>query len=292
MVPKRYYKLIFTFLLPGLFIYSIFVVYPTLRAFYVSLFNWRGISRNMSFIGLGNYQKLVHDPIMWKALQHNGFFAIAFVVAILLPATVFALAFRKKIFGSNLYRIMFLLPNLMSVAVVAVLWAFLFEPSLGPINASLRLVGLGGLARPWLGDPKLALPALVLPIAWINIGFYMLVIHAGLLNIPQDLYDAAALDGAYGLKQFWYITVPLLWDIVTIVIIFVIIGALNEFALVLIMTNGGPSRSTELMATYMYKLFLGSKYGYGTAVGVVQFLLSVTVLILIQRLMRREAIEY
>jgi ABC-type sugar transport system permease subunit len=163
---------------------------------------------------------------------------------------------------------------------------------MGLVNAGLRGIGLDNLAMPWLGDPRFALPALVLPIAWINIGFYVLVVYAGLLNIPQDIYDAALMDGAQGWTQFWLVTVPLLWDIVIIVGVFIVVGALNEFSLVLIMTNGGPSRSTELMATYMYKLFLGGRYGYGTAVGVIQFALSALVLWLARRLMRKEAVEY
>jgi len=292
MLSNRYYKLVLLFVTPSLVVYVVFMIYPALKAFYVSLFSWRGVSRQMTFIGLENYTKLFHDPIMWKALKHNAFFALAFPIAILLPSTLFALGLRRKIVGSNLYRVVFLLPNLMSVAVVAVLWGFLYEPRLGPINAGLRLIGLDFFARPWLGDPKVALPALVLPIAWINIGFYVVIIYAGLLDLPRDVYDAASIDGATNWEQFWYITVPLLWDIITIVTIFIIVGALNEFSLVLIMTNGGPSRSTELMATYMYKLFLSCKYGYGTAVGVVQFTLSFAVLVITKRLMNRKVVEY
>jgi len=292
MLHRRYYKLVFVFLFPALALYAAFVLYPTLKAFYVSFFNWRGVSRQMTFVGLQNYAKLLREPIMWKALQHNAFFAVAFPVVILVPATLIALGFRRKVAGTGLYRTVFLLPNLMSLAVVAVLWTFLYEPVLGPINAGLRLLGLDSLALPWLGDPSVALPALVLPIAWVNVGFYVLMIHAGLLNIPQSLYDAAVIDGAHGWKQFWYVTVPLLWDIITIVAIFIVVGALNEFSLVLIMTNGGPSRSTELMATYMYKLFRSSRYGLGTAVGVLQFSLSVVVVVVAKRVMRREAVEY
>jgi len=246
----------------------------------------------MTFAGLGNYRELFQDPVLWKALEHNAFFALVFPIAILVPAFIFALAFQSKVLGANLYRIVFLFPNLMSVTVVAILWSFLYEPTMGPINSGLRLIGLDSLARPWLGDPKVALPALVMPIAWINIGFYVLIIHAGLINIPQDLYDAAAMDGAYGWKRFWYITIPLLWEVITIVTIYVVAGALNEFSIVLIMTNGGPSRATELLTTYMYKMFLSSEYGYGTAIGVLQFVLCVFVLVFARRLMNREAIEF
>ncbi|MGD0610826.1 MAG: sugar ABC transporter permease [Anaerolineales bacterium] len=292
MFPKRYYKLVFLFLTPGLVLYLIFVVYPTINAFIISFFNWRGVSRQMTFAGLGNYRELFQDPVLWKALEHNAFFALVFPIAILVPAFIFALAFQSKVLGANLYRIVFLFPNLMSVTVVAILWSFLYEPTMGPINSGLRLIGLDSLARPWLGDPKVALPALVMPIAWINIGFYVLIIHAGLINIPQDLYDAAAMDGAYGWKRFWYITIPLLWEVITIVTIYVVAGALNEFSIVLIMTNGGPSRATELLTTYMYKMFLSSEYGYGTAIGVLQFVLCVFVLVFARRLMNREAIEF
>lgn len=292
MPSKRYRSLILFFILPSLIIYSLFVIYPTLKAFYVSFFKWSGVSENMTFIGLENYARLLKDPIVWKSLSHNAFFMVAFPIAILIPATLVALGLRQKIFGSNFFRSIFLIPNLMSVAVVAILWIFLYEPSLGPINSGFRFLGLDSFARPWLGDPKFALIALVLPIAWINIGFYVLIIYAGLINIPQSIYDAAIIDGAEGWKKFWYITLPLLWDIVSIVIIFIIIGALNEFSLVQIMTNGGPSRSTELIATYMYKVFLDSRFGYGTTIGVLQFSLSVLALIITRRLMQREAVEY
>jgi N-acetylglucosamine transport system permease protein len=292
MPPKRYTKLILLFIFPGLLIYLTFVVFPTISAFIVSFFNWRGVSAHMTFAGLDNYRELFTDAILRKAFSHNAFFALAFPVAILIPAFIFALAFQRKVFGSAVYRIVFLFPNLMSVTIVAILWSFLYEPTLGPINSGLRFLGLNGLAKPWLGDPSVALSAIILPIAWINIGFYVLIIHAGLINIPQDIYDSAALDGAYGLNKFRFITVPLIWDVITIVIIYVVIGALNEFSLVLIMTNGGPSRSTELMTTYMYKMFLSSNYGYGTAIGVLQFILCLIVLLLVRRVMSREAVEY
>ncbi len=281
------------FLAPAGLLYGIFFVLPMAQAFYYSLFRWRGLSQNKEFIGLQNFRDLANDGIFWMAMKHNLTFMVASMLVIIPLALFFAYVLSRKVPGASGYRAVFLFPNVISIVAVAVLWSFAYNMRFGLINAFLKLVGLERYTAGWLGDPHTALPAVIATSIWYCLGFYIVLFLAGIQSIPTSFYEAASLDGATQWQSFRHVTIPLVWEILRLGVVYIIIQTMNVFGLVWVMTEGGPSNHTETMLTYLYrKAFAESQYGYGTALGVVVFLLVLTITMLITRIMKREVVEY
>lgn len=282
------------FLAPALVLYCIFFILPMAQAFYVALFRWRGVSMDKVFVGFENFRKLfTGDPIFWQCLCHNlEFLGVSFVVVIPL-ALFFANALSSRIRGAGIYRGIFLFPNVISVVAVAALWSFVYHPTFGILNSLLKALGLGHLATGWLGEPRYALLCVIATSIWYSLGFYIVLLLAGIRSIPTSYYEASALDGATPWQSFRYVTIPLVWEILKIAVIYLIIHTLNIFGLVWVMTEGGPSYHTETLLTYLYRqAFVQSNFGYATALGVVVFVIILGVSLVAGRLMRREVVEY
>ena len=263
------------------------------QAFYYSLFRWRGLSQHKEFIGVQNFQKLAGDPIFWMALRHNLTFLLAGTLIVIPLALFFAYVLSRKVRGASSYRAVFLFPNIISIVAVAVLWSFVYNMQFGLLNAFLKEVGLERLTAGWLGEPRTALPAVIVTNAWYALGFYIVLFLAGFQSIPPSFYEAASIDGANAWQSFRHITIPLLWEILKLGVIYIVIQTMNVFGLVWVMTEGGPSNHTETMLTYLYrKAFAESLYGYGTALGVVVFILVLGIALTSIRAMRREVVEY
>ena len=281
------------FLAPAVILYGAFFVTPMAQAFYYSLFRWRGLSQNKEFIGLKNFQQLAGDPIFWMALKHNLTFLVTFILIIIPLALFFAYVLSRKVWGSSTYRAVFLFPNIISIVAVAVLWSFVYNMQFGLLNAFLKVIHLDAFATGWLGEPKTALPAVIATAMWYFLGFYIVLFLAGLKSIPPSFYEAAAIDGANQWQSFRHVTIPLVWEILKLGVIYLIIQAMNVFGLAWVMTEGGPSNHTETMLTYLYrKAFAESQYGYGTAIGVVVFILVLGIALTSIRAMKREVVEY
>lgn len=303
------------FLLPAALLYAGFFLFPMAQAFYIAMFRWRGLSMNRQFVGLDNFRELLfHDPIFWKALQHNLIFMIVSLMVIIPVALLIAVALSKKVRGSQAYRAVFLFPNIISVVAVAVLWSFIYHPRMGILNAFLKIILRWSADHPcmgiltallniidlekyastgWLGEPSTALNALIATTIWYSMGFYIVLFLAGVQSIPQTFYEAASIDGASNWQSFRHVTLPLVWEILKMAIVYLIIHTLNIFGLVFIMTDGGPDNHTEVMLSYLYRLaFEESNFGYATALGVVAFMLIFIISITSIRLMRREVVEY
>lgn len=295
MQSKRRTVFILAFMLPTFFFYLLFFVYPIFQAFYVSLFRWTGLSRNRIFVGFENFRRLFSDPIILLALKHNIFVLLCATCATFIISIFFAtILTRKKYAESGFYRIVFLFPNLLSIVVISIIWMFLYNPSFGIINQLLKAVHLDRFAYVWLGDEKTVLPALVVPVVWMQAGFYMLLYMSGMQNVPQSLYESATLDGASEFTQFIRITLPLIWEIIRSSLIFFVIHSFNTtFALILLTTRGGPYRSSELLTTYLYEqAFEFSYFGYGTSIGVLIFMVMFGITFLSLRITKREVYTY
>lgn len=281
------------FLGPAVLLYGMFFVTPMAQAFYYSLFRWRGLSQNKEFIGVQNFQQLAGDPIFWMALKHNLTFLVTFILIIIPLALFFAYVLSRKVWGASTYRAVFLFPNIISIVAVAVLWSFVYNMQFGLLNAFLKVIHLDAFATGWLGEPKTALPAVIATAMWYFLGFYIVLFLAGLKSIPPSYYEAAAIDGANQWQSFRHVTIPLVWEILKLGVIYLIIQAMNVFGLAWVMTEGGPSNHTETMLTYLYrKAFAESQYGYGTAIGVVVFILVLGIALTSIRAMKREVVEY
>ncbi|MEA2536838.1 MAG: N-acetylglucosamine transport system permease protein [Chloroflexota bacterium] len=293
---RRRARFLITFLSPAIVLYSVFVLWPYAQSFYIALTQWRGVSANRTFIGLANFEKLVSDPNFWNALGHNGLMLIALPAATIGLALFFAALFAqggRTVRGAGFYRVVFFAPQVMSVVAIGLIWSFVFHPTIGLLNGALSAAGLDGLKRTWLGDPDTVLWAIALVVVWQAVGFYMVLFIAGMQAIPMSLYEAATLDGASRWQAFWRITLPLLWGHVRTALVFISIGALDLFAIVQVMTRGGPNRASDVVALFMYETaFSFSDFGYATAIGVALLLMTLTLAVLMLKATQREHIEY
>lgn len=265
---KRY-LIAYLFVLPALVLYVTFVLRPTLDVFVLSLYKWNGIAKEREWQGLANFTKLFNDHIFWEALGNNLVWLVVTLFFNVLIGLVAAALLSMNIRGRVIFRLGYFLPVVQASIVTAMIWRWIYNPD-GLLNASLRAVGLGGLARGWLGDFTWALPALAIAAGWASFGMSVVILLAGMQGIDQSLYDAARVDGANSAQTFRYVTIPGLRNVITIVVLLAMIGAFQTFDIIWATTEGGPIRATEMLATYMFKKgIMENQYGYGSAVAVV-----------------------
>jgi raffinose/stachyose/melibiose transport system permease protein len=264
------------FVLPAFLLYSIFFIYPFIQSIHISLTDWNGINPAKVFIGLENYARLLSDHLMWKALGHNLVWVILGTVSpVVIGLLLAVLLSSKNIKGRTFFRTIYFMPVMLSPVVVGIIWGWVYNPIYGMLNKILDAVGLGALSRGWLGDPNLALYMVLITAIWSYFGFCLVVLMAGMQNVDTELYDAANIDGANSLQQFFHVTIPQLNSVLTMIIAYTMIGGLNVFDIVYIMTGGGPANTTELIATYTYKQsFQFNSVGYGAALSMVMTILS------------------
>lgn len=280
------------FLAPAIFFLAVFLLYPLVSSFELSLLDWNGLGSGERFVGLENWVRLAHDTLFWKALGNNLLLAF-FSVLIQLPiALVLAVVLDEASKGSRVLKILYFLPMLMSSVALGVLFKNIYDPNFGPINAFLSAVHLDGLVRDWLGDPSLALGSVIVVICWQNIPFYMVLFLAGLSSFPRELGEAARLDGASEKTIFWRIKLPHLQGTIRTGAMLAIVGSLRYFDLIFIMTDGGPEGASELMATYMFRtVFSSFQLGYGSTVASAMFIIVTIVASLTMRVTRRYETE-
>jgi len=277
-------------LIPGLALFLLFTVYPTIQIFHKSLYLWTGVGDAPKFIGLKNFVDMFHDDVFLRSLRNTGFLMLIVPVVTLLIALINAsLLTQSKLKEKSFYRVVFFFPSILSFVVIAILWSFIYHPTMGFVNSGLEMIGLGDWAMPWLGDQRTVLWALAVTLIWQAAGYYMVMYMAGIDGISPDLYEAADLDGATRIQQFFYITIPMLWEIIRITIIFSINGVLSiSFVIVSIMTAGGPDRHSEVVMTYLYnQAFTNSNFGYAMAIGVFIFVISLMLALISNRLTER-----
>lgn len=255
------------FVLPALLFYCYFVIYPLLNTIYLSLCEWTGVGKNKLFIGLQNYKMLIQDPLIWQALSHN---VIWILVTVFVP-TVLALVLAvllttPKLKGMTVFRVTYFMPSVVSLVSVAVVWKWIFNQSYGTLNQVLRAIGLDFLCTSWLGNPNTALGSLLTAGSWTHYGFCMVIFLAALQGMDNSLFEAAMIDGANSVQRFFFVTIPLLKNTITLIVLNSLIGSFKVFDLVWIMTTGGPYHSTEVMSTYLYnQAFFMNNVGKGAA---------------------------
>ncbi len=256
---------------PAVIILAAFIIYPAFYSFFLSFHEWNGFTPEWGpFVGLDNYLDLARDGIFWRAALNSVLF-----VAVRTPLEVgiafgLALLLNRQLPGRSLMRTLFFVPVVMSLIVVTILFQRILEPNAGILNVFLRDVGLGALARPWLGDPATALPAVIFVSIWKNVGFSLVILLAGLQNLPHEVIEAARVDGANGWQLLTRIITPLMRPILAITVILSIISGLKVFDLIFIMTRGGPTYATEVFATLLYRqAFELNDMGVASAIAVV-----------------------
>ena len=283
---------IVVFLVPAVLFLVVFLLYPLVSSFQLSLLDWNGLGTGERFVGLDNWVRLAQDKLFWSALRNNlalAFFSVLFQIPI---ALLLAVVLDEASKGSRILKILYFLPLLMSSVALGVVFKNIYDPNFGPINAFLSSVHLDALVHDWLGDPRLALGSVIVVICWQNIPFYMVLFLAGLSSFPAELGEAARLDGASESTIFWRIKLPFLQGTVRTAITLAIVGSMRYFDLIFIMTDGGPEGSSELMATYMFRtVFSSFQLGYGSTVASAMFLIVIIVAAVTMRLTRRYETE-
>jgi len=260
-------------ILPALLLYATFKLVPMVAGIYLAMLKWDGIEPPV-FVGLRNFQRMLDDEVIGQALMHNFLYAIGTVTAKIVVSLILALILNQALRGRTVYRTALFLPVVMSFVVVGILWTWLFNTQFGLINSLFNILGLKALILDWLGDPKIALWALMVVDTWKWYGFHMVIFLAGLQTIPIELYEAARIDGASRWQQLWRITLPLLQPVMLVNVTLALMGAFNVFDIPYIMTEGGPANSTMVMALHIYiRGFKFYQFGYAAAMSYVLLLL-------------------
>ena len=293
MRKRQERQFILAFLGPPFLLYALFVLWPTVTAFRYSLLRWDGLSAPV-WVGLKNYLALLSPRSgLPGALSHNLFLMFVPAPIILCLALFFAYTIHQQVKGARLFRIAFFFPNILSSVAVALLWQFLYSTAQpGLINGLRHWIDPHSAPFPFLQSSTL-LRSLVPMLVWTATGFYMVLFLAAMENIPASFYEAAQLDGAGATQQFFFITLPLMWDVLTTGIIFLVIGSLKTFDTIWVLENGRPNADTHVLSTLMYsKVFEEYNIGYGTAIAVVLFVLALSAALVTRRFLQRESLEY
>ncbi|GGG83742.1 carbohydrate ABC transporter permease [Paenibacillus radicis (ex Gao et al. 2016)] len=271
---------------PSLIVYTLFCMIPIGISFYYSFQNWDGFS-DPSFIGLDNFAALMKDQVFWSSLKNNMFVLLASVLGQIPIALLFALLLNSKLRGAKFFRTVGFLPVAISTVIISLTWNMIYNTQYGLINTLLKAVGLDHLAHNWLGDPKWAMLAVCLTIIWQYVGLYLVIFLAALQNVPAETLEAAEIDGATGFVKTVKIIIPMIWGTILVSVILCISGSLKTFDLIYVMTNGGPAHTTDVMAIYMFnKTFSSFQYGYGSAISVAIFVVSLLLISVASRLLK------
>ena len=261
----------YLFFLPALLLFLAFSVYPFYLLTHTSLFEWDGISPAKTFIGLSNYWNvLAHDRVFWTSFSQAGTITLLALVLQNALALLLAIAVNRRLAGGTLYRTVFFLPPILSEIVVGLIWFWIYDGNFGILNEALSHLGLARFARAWLADPNTALTAVAIIHMWKGFGWGFVIFLAGLQTIPEQLYEAARVDGASAWLRFRHITLPLLVPVCVVVSILTILGTMQIFALIIATTGGGPGYHTEVPITRIFHSMLGtSRFGYACAQGII-----------------------
>ncbi|MEF3310931.1 sugar ABC transporter permease [Paenibacillus sp. GYB004] len=275
--------------------YLLFGLYPNLMSVYYSLLDWNGINEP-KFIGLQNFVSMFQDKYVWRALLHNLFY-MATVPLLVISISVFLayLLTNKKYKGTPFLKVLFFFPNVLPTVVVALIWAFVYDGSFGMLNELLKLIGIDMNGFYWLGDTRTALAAIVPPYVWAGVGLYVIIFINAMTTVPKSLYESAVLEGAGSMTRLFRITLPLMAPIIRVSAIFLVLGAIKSVDMVLIMTRGGPSGSTDVIGLYMFNMAFGEdvrNYGYASAIGMFLFVILVSAKLAIDKLLPNRSYEY
>jgi len=268
------------FVAPAIIIYTVYVLFPILSTLMYSFYKWDGMGVGV-FVGLQNYVDLFKDAIFWRALTNNTWVVLTSVFAQIPLGLIMALMLFAPIKGIKFFGSVYFFPFLMSTVAIGLLWVLMFDPINGIINSIINLFGFENVS--WLSETNTALFAVLLVIVWQFSPFYMILFKASIVGIPDELYEAAEIDGANPFQKFFQITLPLLMPTIVSSSILAIVGSLKAFDIFYIMTGGGPNHGTELLGTYMFKqAFINFNMGYASAIAFVMFFLALFVTIIIQ----------
>lgn len=267
----------FLFLLPSLIFLTVFVFVPLIQNFYNSFFSFSVFSPEKNFVGWSNFQTLLGDKTVLVALKNNIRYAIISVTLQVGFGLVLAAILEDRIFRrfAAFFRVTFFMPVMISISVIALLFGFIYNPQMGLLNSFLELIGLENLAKAWLGNSSTAIYAVIAMSQWQSIGYVMMLFVVAIQKIPKELYEAAELDGAGKIRQFFSVTVPQVRETLFVNTLITITGSMLVFNEPYILTNGGPGTSSTTLSVYMYQIgFVRDRMGYASTIASTIFLLT------------------
>ena len=278
---------------PAVILFVIFMIVPTINVFRMSLFERGAYSPTETFVGLANFKALINDSLFIRSMQNT----ILLIVVVTMVTFAFALVFagiltRENVKGKNIFRVIFYIPNILSVVVISGIFSAIYKPENGMLNSLLSMITGQTVTVLWK-DAPLVMVSIIIAMVWQAIGYYMVMYMASMASVPQSLYESASLDGAGRIKQFFQITIPLIWTNIRTTLTFFIISTINmAFLFVKAMTSGGPNGASEVALSYMYGQKDAGLYGYSMAIGVVVFLFSFALSALVNRATKRKPLEF
>ncbi|WP_040646314.1 carbohydrate ABC transporter permease [Pseudoflavonifractor capillosus] len=278
---------------PAVILFVIFMIVPTINVFRMSLFERGAYSPTETFVGLANFKALINDSLFIRSMQNT----ILLIVVVTMVTFAFALVFagiltRENVKGKNIFRVIFYIPNILSVVVISGIFSAIYKPENGMLNSLLSMITGQTVTVLWK-DAPLVMVSIIIAMVWQAIGYYMVMYMASMASVPQSLYESASLDGAGRVKQFFQITIPLIWTNIRTTLTFFIISTINmAFLFVKAMTSGGPNGASEVALSYMYGQKDAGLYGYSMAIGVVVFLFSFALSALVNRATKRKPLEF
>lgn len=289
-LSQRQTRAAWLFLLPSLICFLIFTAYPVFASLYISFFKWDGLTA-MDFVGIANYQRLFTDSNFAVSLKNNLVYTFVSVPLTMLFSFLLALALNINIRGKTVFRIVYYLPNITASVAIGIIWAMILLPN-GPLNNVLRALGVANPPK-WINSSQWAMPSVIMVSVWRNVGYYAIIMLAGLQGISQDLYEAADIDGASRLRKTFSITLPMLSPTIFFCTIMSIIGSFQVFDTIMSMTQGGPGRATKVLVLYIYQTCFESpfRFGYASAMAYVLFAI-ILVVTLIQFRGQRKWVNY
>lgn len=290
---KKKQPVLYFFIFPGLALYLLFFIYPTVSALFYSFTNWDGFTAEYDFVGFDNYITIVtNDSIFLKALGNNLKFMLFVVVFQTFFSLVFSLFLVRNSKANVFLRALFFFPTILSSVSVAFIWSFVYDPSLGMLNTLLNKMNISFLAQNWLGNQAMAIYSIAVVQVWFHTGQMIVLFVAGLQSISADLYEVAEIEGASKWQRFRFVTWPLLAPAATIVIAYTTIQSFKAFDLIYAMTRGGPNYATEILATLIYSTaFKGFQFGYASAEAVIFMIVVASVTYLQFRLLRANRVQ-
>ncbi len=296
MKPTK--RFIALFLAPAFLAYLVFFLYPTLRTFYLSVFKWSGVGREMQFRGLGNFRELMSETLFVRyGLRNTLLIWIVGGIMIFALAFLFTALLNSGVRGKRFFRSVIFLPNVIATIALTTLWNYIYNPRFGFLRNLFDFLGFEKLAKfQWVAASNIFW-AMLIALVWTAMGYYLVLLMAGVDRIPIDYYEAAKLDGASQTQMFFRITLPLLWDVLTVALVLWSITALNMFEFPFAFTQLEPLKETYTAAVYLYILAFGKRtpiyrYGKASAVGVILLLTIFVVVTVIRRVMRREVVQF
>lgn len=274
----RRFLIPYLFLLPAVLIMIVFVYQPIIQNLFNSFYSWSAFSVEWKYTGLDNFTRIFQDEIVFRSLLNNFWYAVISVAVQVCFALALAALIESQImarFAGNIFRTALFLPSVLAITIIGVMWQLMYNPSIGLINQVLTEIGLKSLKHAWLGEEGTAIFAVISVSQWQWTGYIMILFIVAIQALPKELFESARIDGANGIQQFFYITVPGVRQTFLVMVIITVIGAIKVFDIVWVMTGGGPNNASQTIGNYLYRVgFRNDEMGYASALATLMFIIT------------------